>query len=63
MLTHDGLGHSEDGAGVFATRDAALRAITEDATREWLVGAKGEYPINRPHLRRDCRTAAHRQKS
>jgi hypothetical protein len=33
MLTHDGLGHSEDGGGVLATRDAALRAIMEDATR------------------------------
>src|SRR5262249_6081179 len=50
MLTHDGLGHSEDGGGAFATRDAVLCAIMEDATGEWLVGGKGEYPINRPYL-------------
>ena len=41
---------AHDGGGVFATRDAALRAIMEDATGAWLVGAKGEYPLHRPYL-------------
>ena len=50
LLTHDGLGHSENGGGVFATSDAVLCAIMENATGAWLVGAKGEYPLHRPYL-------------
>ena len=33
--------------GVFSLRSGGGRV---DATREWLVGAKGEYPIHRPYL-------------
>src|SRR5262249_8690035 len=56
MLTHDGLGHSEDGGGAFATRDAVLCAIMEDGTMRVFAlrphhpgGAEGQIPSLSSH--------------